>query len=60
MNHLDNNHFNRRRFLYGAGGGMMALPWLETVAVGASVRVARTERVGLTPLSGIGFFWPGR
>jgi len=32
MKHLDNDHLNRRKFLYGAGGSMLALPWLEMVA----------------------------
>jgi len=33
-------HLNRRKFLYGAGGSMLALPWLEMVAAeGATKKV---------------------
>ena len=32
MKNLHNDHFVRRKFLRGAGGSMMALPWLQTVA----------------------------
>ena len=32
MRYLKNDHFARRRFLHGAGGSVMALPWLESVA----------------------------
>jgi len=40
MNHHDTNHFNRRKCLYGAGGSMLALPWLETVAAkGATTKL---------------------
>ena len=42
MNQHDTNHFNRRKCLYGAGGSMLALPWLETVAA----KGATTEAEG--------------
>ena len=33
-------NIDRRKFLYGAGGSMLALPWLETVAAaGATTKL---------------------
>ena len=58
-------HIDRRKFLLGTGGGMMALPWLEMYAEEAATKKLKEPSLRFASFySPMGFvrdhFFPGR